>query len=251
MKIFITGGTSGIGQELAKRYLQRGDEVGICGRDLQKVELPHDAAGLYMYQLDVYDRTALDKAVREFCKGDGLDLMIIAAGTYTESIIHRLSYKESTDMLRVNIVGTLNAFEVAREVMGTKRQGHIAAIASVSALLDYPQSSLYSKTKRTVLQLCDAYRMALKDFGISVTAIAPGYVDTPKLRELNGGDLSRKPFVVSCEYAAGVIMEAIDKKKELTVFPPKMKRLIYSLSAFPDGIVKYIMQKKAQWSQTH
>ncbi|MBV7439964.1 SDR family NAD(P)-dependent oxidoreductase [Weeksellaceae bacterium TAE3-ERU29] len=246
MKIFIMGGTSGIGQELARRYLEMGNEVGICGRNLEKSELPENP-NLKRYALDVYDKKDLQKAVKNFAD-EHLDMMIISTGTYTESIVHKLTYEESEAMLKTNLTGTINAFEVARQAM-KKSGGHIVAIASVSALLDYPQSSLYSKTKRIILQLCEAYRCALQDFGISVTAIAPGYVDTPKLRELKKDDLSKMPFVISCEKACDEIIKAISDRKELVIFPKKMKRLMMFLSFLPKGLLRFIMKKKAQWTQ--
>ena len=56
---------------------------------------------------------------------------------------------------------------------------------------------MYSATKRHVLSVCATYRMALQPFGIAVTAIVPGYIDTAKLRALNGGDTRHKPFLLS------------------------------------------------------
>lgn len=248
MKVFITGGTSGIGLALAQRYHIQGHEVGACGRDIGKVKSSPETEGIKFYPLDVTDRKALQQAVASFSGGE-LDLMIIAAGTYTESVIGHPVYEESCAMLEVNILGTLNAMEVARELMHKQGKGHIAAIASVSGLLCYPQASIYAQSKRTVIQLCNAYRRALKDFGIQVTMIAPGYVDTPRLRELNNNDLSAKPFTVSCEYAAETIIEGISSGKQEIIFPTRMRWLIQGLSLLPDALLNLIMRKKATWKK--
>ncbi|MFX5693503.1 hypothetical protein ABTE17_22750, partial [Acinetobacter baumannii] len=74
--------------------------------------------------------------------------------------------------------------------------------------------SLYSATKRSVLNLCDTYRIALKPFSIAVTAIVPGYMDTAKLRDLNDGDASHKPFILSEEKAVRLIVEAIAERRD-------------------------------------
>ncbi len=244
MKIFITGGTSGIGTALVQKYLKAGHEVGICSRNAQNIYSTIDNhPNLKAYSLDVYDKTALAEAVSDFSNGE-LDIMIIAAGNYTESIHHKTTYEESTTMLKVNIIGALNAFEVAREIMGKRKKGQIVAIASVAGLLDYPQASIYAKTRRTLIQLCDTYRRTLSDFGITVTTIVPGYIDTPRLRELNDNDLSKKPFVISCEYAVGTIIKAIEQKKEMVIFPVKMKYLIRFLSILPKGLLSFIMKKR-------
>jgi short-subunit dehydrogenase len=248
MKIFITGGTSGIGLAIALQYLDAGHQVGICGRNIQKVQLTKNYPLLKMYPLDVYDRKTLEDAVADFADEE-LDMMIVSAGNYSNGSLHKLSYKENADMLRVNIVGAINALEAVRDRMYRQQRGHIVVIASVSGLLHYPEASLYGKTKRALIQIADAYRRALSDFGIQLTVVAPGYVNSSKLRELNDNDLSKKPFVVDCEYAASTIIKGVEEKRSLIVFPPKMKLLIRFLSCLPAGLLSFIMLKKAQWSQ--
>lgn len=245
MKIFVAGGTSGMGLALASAYLRQGHEVAVCGRNPQKID-PVAYTSLKTYQIDIYDKDALTAAVSGFAGGE-LDMMIIVAGNYADDSLHRLSYEESTEMLKVNIAGTVNALEAARVAMHNRQKGHIVVFASVSGLLHYKKATIYSKAKRAVIQLSDAYRRALANFGIRVTIVAPGYVDTPKLRELNGGDLSRKPFVVSCEEAIEIIMQGITENREMIVFPSKMKYLIRFLSCLPSWLLGIIMYKKAKW----
>lgn len=248
MKIFIVGGTSGIGLATAIKYLDAGHEVGICGRDLRKVSLIRAYSSLQMYQLDVYDKDALEEAVNDFAHGQ-LDIMLISAGSYANDALDKVTYQESTDMLRVNIAGTVNGLEVARMAMKQQGKGQVAVLASISGLLFYSGMTTYSMTKRAVIQIADAYRKALSDFGVTVTVVAPGYVNSSKLQELNDGDLSKKMFVVSCEYAADKIVEGLEKKKDLIVFPLKMKHTIQILSCLPSWFIRFIMYRKAKWSE--
>lgn len=246
MKIFIAGGTSGIGLSLALKYLGQKHEVAVCGRDLQKIQSEHYFSLLKTYQLDIYDKKALEEAVRDFSDNE-LDMMIISAGNYSDDSLHGLNYSESVEMLKVNIAGTVNALEVAREAMRKKQKGHIVVLASVSGLLHYKEATIYSKTKRALIQISDAYRKALKNFGINVSVVAPGYVDTLKLRELSNGNLSKRPFVISCEEAAEIIMQGISENREMIIFPTKMKYLIRFLSCLPEWLLNRIMHKKAKW----
>jgi NADP-dependent 3-hydroxy acid dehydrogenase YdfG len=142
-----------------------------------------------------------------------LDIFIDCAGSYAEDVAGSISYEEAEEMLQTNILGTVNCFEAARKAMKDQQKEALAVIASVSGILEYENSSLYTKTKRSVIQIADAYRRALKPFGISVTTIAPGYIDTQKLRALNGNDLSKKPFLTDVETATRLIAEAIEKQK--------------------------------------
>lgn len=245
MKIFITGGTTGIGLAIAVQYLEAGHEVGICGRDIQKVKLEKNYPLLKLYQFDVYNKNLLEEAVSDFAH-QHLDIMIVSAGNYSDSTLHQLTYEESTEMLRCNIAGAVNTLETAQNHMYLNKKGQIAVIASVSGLLNYPEATIYSKTKRALIQIADAYRRALENFGINVTTIAPGYVNSARLRELNNDDLSKKPFVVECSYAASIIIKGIQEKKKLIIFPSKMKYIIGFLSMLPTRLLTFIMMKRVQ-----
>lgn len=243
MKIFIAGGTSGIGLAVARKYLEQGHEVGVCGRSQERIDAVKKHEKLKIYRLDTYDKLSFEAAVKDFSKGE-LDIMIASAGSYSNSRTRRLTQDEAVNMLKVNIAGTLNAFEIAREIMLKNGKGHIAAISSVAALLEYSGASVYSKSKRVVINLCEAYKEALSDFGIGVTVVIPGYIDTLKLRELNSNDVSKKPFIMTEEYAADIIIKSIEENRDKIVFPKKMKIAVSILSMLPKKILSMILLRK-------
>ncbi|WP_344926991.1 SDR family NAD(P)-dependent oxidoreductase [Aquimarina addita] len=249
MNIFIAGGTSGIGYALAVHYLSKGYRVGVCGRDINKVP-KNNLNSLLVYEADVSIMSSIKTVLQNFLDGHkNLDVFINCAGSYAEDVAGQISYEEAEQMLQTNILGTINCFEVARLLMQHQKNGRIAVIASVSGILDYKKSSLYTKTKRSVINIAEAYHRALEPFGISVTTIAPGYIDTLKLRELNGHDLSKKPFLVDVDSAIKIIYEAIDTRKKLLIFPTKMKWLMTFLSVLPSSFLNVIMYRKAKWMQ--
>lgn len=246
MNVFIAGGTSGIGYSLAQHYLSKGYHVGACGRDVTKIP-ENNFENLNVFQADVCDISSIFSAVNDFLQNENLDIFINCAGSYADDVAGNISYEEAEEMLQTNILGTVNCFEVARKTMKDQNKGNIAVIASVSGIMDYENSSLYTKTKRSVIQIADAYRRALKPFGISVTTIAPRYVDTLKLRQLNDNDLSKKPFLIDLEAATTIISDAIEKRKKLIIFPAKMKWMMKSLSILPSSLLNIIMFRKAKW----
>lgn len=246
MNIFIIGGTSGIGYALADFYHLQGNRVGVCGRDLEKLTTE---SRFEKFQADVIDKELLTHTIRQFVGVDTLSLLINCAGHYAEDVVGEISYEEAVTMLQTNIIGAVNTLEIGRELMRYSG-GQIVLLASISGILDYPESSLYTKTKRSVLQIADAYRRALRPLGISITTIAPGYVATRKLHDLNQNDLSKKPFVVSEAQAVAEISHAIAQKKPLHLFPSRMKWLMRLLSLLPKPLLSLLMYKKAKWMQT-
>ena len=247
MNVFIIGGTSGIGLALASFYQQKGHRVGVCGRNLSKLstELPFEK-----YEADVIDKELLTSIIHQFINSSALSLLINCAGSYAEDVVGEISYDQAVAMLQTNIIGAINTLEIGRELMSNSG-GQIVLLASISGILDYPSSSLYTKTKRSVLQIAEAYRRALRPFGIHITTIAPGYVATKKLHELNQNNLSKKPFLVSEAKAVAEISHAIAQKKPIHLFPTRMKWLMCLLSFLPKPLLSLIMYRKAKWMQAN
>ena len=237
MKLMIIGGTSGIGWALAQHYLQAGHSVAVCGRDLKRMEQHSSYTQLKCYQLDIADKTAVANALDNFAE-DNLDLVIVAAGFYFNTRHHELDATTTLRMLQTNVSGLSNAFELATKKMLSQNSGHLVGISSVAGLLkNYPSASLYSASKRSVLNLCETYRIALRPFSIAVTAIVPGYVDTAKLRQLNNGNASHKPFIMSEKQAVERIVAAIERRQPVCIFPWQMHWLIKLLNCLPSQLL--------------
>ena len=235
MRVLIVGGTSGIGLGLARHYVAQGDDVTVCGRDPGRVPLD---AGVKAVRLDITDRAGVEAVMGEFV-GQGIDLLVVAAGFYFNHRSHALDAATTLRMLQTNVSGLAQVFELAAAAMLPKRSGHLIAISSAAGLLrDHPGASLYSATKRNVLSICDSYRTALDPFGIAVTSIVPGYVDTAALRALNGGDASGKPFLVSEARAVAQIARAIAERRAVCVFPWQMRWLIAVANLLPRNLLR-------------
>jgi short-subunit dehydrogenase len=238
MKIMIIGGTSGIGLALARHYLEAGEEVAICGRNTGRVDrrfIEHYKA-LSTYEFDIADSVRMKESIDRFAP-DGLDMLIVTAGFYADPPAIARDPGAGIRMLQTNVTGLDQAFDIASRKMISRHNGHLVAVASIAGLLrDYPGISLYSTTKRAVICLCDAYRKALAPFSVDVSAIVPGYVDTTRLRELNGGDASRKPFLCSEEHAVEQIAHAIAQRKARHVFPWQLHWMIKVFNCMPSWI---------------
>lgn len=233
--VMIIGGTSGIGLGLARHYAGQGARVAVCGRHPDKVaDLPLMRDGrVTAHACDIADRAKVAAVVADFAAG-GLDLLIVSAGQYTDAAAIARDPAATLPVLRVNVGGLDHAFSAGAEAMMASGRGHLVAVASIAGLQrDYPGGSVYSASKRAAIAICEAYRKALAPFGIAVTVIVPGYVDTARLRELNGGYASGKPFLMSEDEAVRRIAAAIVRGDERYVFPWQMHGLVRLFNLLP------------------
>jgi short-subunit dehydrogenase len=235
VKLMVIGSTSGIGLALALHYAGQGAQVAICGRDLARVDPAIRARhpGLQLYQLDIADQDSVAAAIAGFA-GGALDTLIVTAGFYADADALAQHPEEGAAMLRTNIGGLHNAFDAAARVMMGRKAGHLVAVASVAGLLrDHPGASLYSANKRLVISLCELYRKTLAPFAIAVTVIVPGYIDTARLRELNNGDASHKPYLMSEAKAVEHMVKAIDTRARRSVFPWQLHWMVAAFNCLP------------------
>ena len=241
--VFITGGTTGIGMELAKLYLSRGWKVGVCGRSRQKFDdnftthLDH----LTFYGLDVSNRKDLKAAIADFSKSSGLDLLIANAGI---GYIHKTKvpdFEYSYKMVEINLLGVMYSFEAALEIMIPSGKGQLVAMSSIAGYNGLPGVSAYSATKAAVQKYTESLHLDLKQFNIAVTTICPGFVETP----LTSTNRHSMPFLVKAPKAAVLIARAIEKKKMIYAFPFIFASIVRFISILPRTWYRFIITKKA------
>jgi len=240
LKVFITGGTTGIGLELAKLYLQEGAEVGICGRDLSKIPADFKYEALKAYKVNVANRQEIIDAIDEFVGAGELDLVLANAGVSDGDKLRLPDFEKTRKIIDINLLGVINTFEAAFKHMIKQKRGHIAAVASVAGFVGLPAAGAYCASKSAVLTLCESYAIGLKKCGISVTAIAPGFIDTP----LTQKNKHTMPWLMPVEKAAHKIKKALDRKTALFIFPWQMKILITFLNKMPRCLYRFLMGLK-------
>lgn len=241
--VFITGGTTGIGAELAKYYVEKGWKVGVCGRDKLKFEesFTHQRDSISFYQVDVSNRDEVKKAIKDFSSSIGLDLLIANAGIGYKFKTKVPDFEFSYKMVNINLLGVMYSFEAALDVMIPRSKGQLVAVASIAGYNGLPGVSAYSATKAAVQKYCESLHLDLRQFGISVTTINPGFVDTP----LTKSNHHPMPFLMDSPKAARLIGRAIEKKKMTYHFPFMFAGLVRLMGILPRTWYRFLFSLKA------
>jgi short-subunit dehydrogenase len=241
MDVFITGGTSGLGLALAELYYNNGHRVGLCGRDISKLPKESKAPERWRpYTADVLNKEQLAEAIHDFSKGHRLDLLIASAGRSVGKKSKIPNFSVAQQVIEVNIFGVLNCYELALPIMQSQGTGHLCAISSVAGFMGLPGASSYSASKAAITIFNESLTLDLKDSGINVSTICPGFVDTPLTRQNN----HKMPFLMSSEKAAKVMKKGLDRKKSLIVYPWQMWIVVTFLSKIPRSWYRKLMGLK-------
>ena len=251
--IIVVGGTSGIGLALAHHHLQLGWQVSVIGSSVAKIEhIKRQYPTIKTYACDLTDviqtQSLLDKL-----SAISFDRLIYSAGSYTNERVHHLSQVDSDKMLAINLQAFEQVFRWASAQLKQQNQSldvtnnirpSLICMASIAGTLDYPYASLYAESKRAMIATASAYRLALDPYDIQVTCIASGYIDTQALRDLNDGDASHKPFIMSLQTAVVEVMQAIDDDVELAIFPRSIRYITRALNHLPKPLLNWILRSK-------
>jgi short-subunit dehydrogenase len=220
--IVITGASSGIGRALALYYARRGARLGLLGRNgerLAQTAADCRAAGAVVesQQIDVCDRPAMAGWLAQFDASSPVDLLFANAG-----VMHGTAPggdMEQPDpgysLVQTNVLGVLNTVQPLLPRMTGRRQGQIAIMSSLAALIPLRDSPSYCASKSAVM----AYGLSLRDLlcgqGIGVSVICPGYVTTPMSRR----EIGDKPLEMPPERAAAIIDRGLSRNKAVVAFP--------------------------------
>jgi len=182
----ITGATSGIGEACAHLFAREGYKVVLTGRRLdrlekiaKKVNAKHSVEVAY-YDFDVRDREQVIKTLEGMpASWKKVDVLINSAGlSQGLDPIQNGSYEDWDTMIDTNIKGLLNVTKVVSNWMVERKKGHIVNLGSIAGNEVYPNGNVYCATKSAVDALSKAMRIDLVQYGIKVTVIDPGAVDT-------------------------------------------------------------------------
>jgi NAD(P)-dependent dehydrogenase (short-subunit alcohol dehydrogenase family) len=183
----ITGGASGIGKALGEALAARGAEVVLADRQIELAEkvaagIREEGGSATAAEVDVTDFSAIERVVQDTLTGYGrLDYFFNNAGIGIGGEARLYQIDDWYPVLDVNLKGVVHGIQAAYPVMMEQRFGHIINTASMAGLMPSPGIVSYSATKHAVVGLSTSLRIEAEDFGIRVSVVCPGAIDTPIL----------------------------------------------------------------------
>ena len=174
MVVLITGISSGFGLESARLLASKGHKVyGTVRREVEKLD------GVNYLFADVTDREAVQRAVDEVITREGrLDAIVCNAGMGVGGPIEFTSPEDARRQIETNFGGAVSLIQAALRPMRTQRSGRIICASSIGGLMGLPYQAFYSASKFALEGFCEALRLEVRDFGISVTLVNPGDFST-------------------------------------------------------------------------
>lgn len=192
----ITGGGSGLGFAMSQCMIAAGAEVVVIGMEAEEklaaacAELGPEAS---YYRFDITDtdhtQELADRIIRE--KGN-VTILCNNAGNHCKKPIETMTVKDFTTVLDVHVVASFAMTKAFVPHMKANHKGSILFTSSMTGFIGQPYVTGYSAAKSAFLGMVRTLATEISAEGVRVNAVAPGWIDTPMLRQVIEGDDERK-----------------------------------------------------------
>lgn len=235
--VVVTGGSSGIGLEAARLYLQRGLKVTIIARnpgrlDAACLELaPPSSAQLQAISCDLSASEpdvfkAIDQAVSAF---GPVDILINCAGISIAGEFSALAPAAFRSMLEVNVLGSVYPTRAVVPSMKARGRGHIVFVSSQVAQAAIHGYTAYAASKWALRGLAEALQMELKPYNVHVSLSYPPDTRTPGYAE----EMLAKPLITKLLSETGTVLEATQVAADIV--HATLSCNVYTISSGMDG----------------
>jgi len=238
--VLVTGGSSGIGFEVARRALSRGAHVSIVARDTERLATAADvleqevgdATRVAAEPADVTDPEQLERALPLLTAQLGpVDVLVANAGAAVPGHVEEMPLDVFRSQMELNYFGVLHSVRAVLPSMTERHAGHLVLVSSAAGIVGVYGYSAYSPTKFAVRGLAEVLRAELRPFGIVVACALPPDTDTPGLARENAtkpaatASISASIKVRSPASVAGAIVRGIERDRLVITADPSTRLL--------------------------
>lgn len=248
-RIWIVGGSSGIGLELVKKWLLEGNFVVASARhasdtkDLLALKHIYETH-LQIVDIDVTSMDSVSKAVYQaWRRFDGLDVWFFNAAVYEVMSVKEWNVAYFNAMMQVNYMGAVKVMSELIPYFEAQKSGRWIWNASLSSYFGLPLGGGYSAPKAALVNLAEALQPELVAKGIELQVINHGFVKT-RLTQKNTFEM---PELMTPEEAAEKIIKGINKPYRFEIhFPFKLSTFLQTLRIIPYRLALAMTKKMLQ-----
>lgn len=240
-RILIIGATSAIAEAVARCYAQRGAKLAIVGRNVKQLEaisqdlVTRGAASVSVHALDVnrFDDHAACLDAASQALGGAINVALIAHGTLPDQANCATSVEYALHEFATN--GTSAIALSIRLAQKLEPGATLAVISSVAGDRGRSSNYLYGSAKAAVTAFLSGLGQELRDKGINVLTIKPGFVDTPMTAQFKKGALWATPNGV-----ARGILRSIDRRRAVAYLPGFWRIIMAVITHIPEAVFRRI-----------
>lgn len=180
---FVTGGSRGIGKSIVEKFAEEGANVAIIDINAEALqetalELREKDYSIYTKVVNVTERDQVEQAMQEVNETFGsLDILVNNAGVIRDNLLFKMTDEDWLTVMDVHLKGAFYTSRAAQQYMVNKRYGRIINLSSTSALGNRGQAN-YAAAKAGIQGLTKTLAIELGKYGITVNAVAPGFIET-------------------------------------------------------------------------
>ena len=220
--ILITGASSGIGAGLARAYAAPGNRLVLWGRNQERLDATAQecrgrGAAIETACFDLVEFHRIVENLEAADTRNPFDLAIFNAGLGGSLPADRAAQDvhAAERMASVNFTAPVVGANLIAERMAKRGRGRIVLVGSVAGFFPLPMAPLYSGTKAGLALFAEALGLRLAKYGVGVTLVSPGFVDTP----MSQGLKEPRPFLIGADAAAAIIARRIERGARHIVVP--------------------------------
>ena len=246
---YITGGSSGIGQALAQRYLDLGWRVALVARreeDMRAWAKAFNQNGLRVgvYAADVSEPEQALQAALACIEQQGLPNVVVANAGISVGV-DTAHFEDLADFHRtmaLNVGGLANSFHPFIAPMRKRGTGCLVCVASVAGIRGLPGHGAYCASKAGAIAYLESLRGELRNSGLAVVTLVPGFIATP----LTAKNPYAMPFLMTASAFAKTAVAAIGKPNSYVVIPWQMGIVAKLLRILPNALFDRLLSGRAR-----
>jgi short-subunit dehydrogenase len=231
--VLITGASSGIGAATARAVAAAGGRTVLMGRDQERLAAVAAETGGTPLVADVTEPVTISEPI---------DVLVNNAGIGWAGLFREMSVDDVDRLIAVNLAAPIRLTRALVPAMVERGRGHVVFVASIAGVTGVRDEAVYAATKAGMICFAESLGHELAEFGVGVSVIVPGVIDTPFFERRGVPYKRRRPAPIPAERVAEAIVRAIERGSAET-YEPGWLRLPARLRGTAPGLFRTLARR--------